>query len=98
MSTIVRGPDGLIKLYTKGADSVIYERLAADQQFGESTLVHLEVRNRACLADRRITRRKVSGRYVWRIETFRKQNTPNGRKCTTMRRRKCQAGPRLLTM
>lgn len=30
MSVIVRNPDGRIVLYTKGADSVIYERLAAD--------------------------------------------------------------------
>lgn len=43
MSTVVRGPDGRIKLYTKGADTVIYERLAADQEFSEPTLVHLEV-------------------------------------------------------
>ncbi|KAK8864519.1 hypothetical protein IAR55_001769 [Kwoniella newhampshirensis] len=42
MSTIVRGPDGRIKLYTKGADTVIYERLAPDQPFSEPTLVHLE--------------------------------------------------------
>jgi phospholipid-transporting ATPase len=45
MSTVVRGPDGRIKLYTKGADTVIYERLAADQEFSEPTLVHLEVSN-----------------------------------------------------
>lgn len=44
MSTVVRGQDGQIKLYTKGADTVIYERLAAHQQFAEPTLVHLEVR------------------------------------------------------
>lgn len=31
MSVVVRGPDGRIILYTKGADSVIYARLAADQ-------------------------------------------------------------------
>ncbi len=43
MSTVVRGPDGRIKLYTKGADTVIYERLAPDQQFSEPTLAHLEV-------------------------------------------------------
>lgn len=42
MSTVVRGPDGLIKLYTKGADTVIYERLAPNQGFTEPTLVHLE--------------------------------------------------------
>ena len=30
MSVIVRGPQGQIVLYTKGADSVVYQRLAAD--------------------------------------------------------------------
>lgn len=43
MSTVVRAPDGRIKLYTKGADTVIYERLAPNQQFAEPTLIHLEV-------------------------------------------------------
>lgn len=42
MSTVVRGPDGRIKLYTKGADTVIYERLAPKQEFAEPTLVNLE--------------------------------------------------------
>lgn len=42
MSTVVRGPDGRIKLFTKGADTVIYERLAPNQAFAEQTLVHLE--------------------------------------------------------
>lgn len=31
MSVIVRGPDGRIKVFTKGADCVIFERLAPDQ-------------------------------------------------------------------
>jgi len=44
MSAVVRGPDGRIVLYTKGADSVIYERLAPGQTFAEPTLTHLEVR------------------------------------------------------
>ena len=35
MSVIARTPDGTIKLYCKGADTVIYERLAPDQPFGE---------------------------------------------------------------
>jgi phospholipid-transporting ATPase len=43
MSVIVRGPDKTIKLYTKGADTVIYERLAPNQTFSDPTLVHLEV-------------------------------------------------------
>lgn len=43
MSTIVRGPDGRIKLYTKGADTVIFERLAANNPLVEATMSHLEV-------------------------------------------------------
>jgi len=42
MSTVVRSPDGKIKLFCKGADTVIYERLAPKQEFAEATLVHLE--------------------------------------------------------
>ncbi|EJD39298.1 phospholipid-translocating P-type ATPase [Auricularia subglabra TFB-10046 SS5] len=42
MSTVVRGPDGKIKLYCKGADTVILERLSQNQPFTEQTLVHLE--------------------------------------------------------
>jgi phospholipid-transporting ATPase len=43
MSTIVRGPDGRIKLYCKGADTVILERLSKNQPYTERTLQHLEV-------------------------------------------------------
>ena len=43
MSAIVRGPDGKIKLYCKGADTVILERLAENNPFIEPTLIHLEV-------------------------------------------------------
>lgn len=50
MSTIVRGPDGRIKIFTKGADTVIYERLARSSEISDATLVHLEVRaGTACL-------------------------------------------------
>ncbi|KAK4986830.1 aminophospholipid translocase [Elasticomyces elasticus] len=44
MSTIFRCPDGKIRCYTKGADTVIVERLASHQQHGllELTLQHLE--------------------------------------------------------
>ncbi|TEB37429.1 calcium transporting ATPase [Coprinellus micaceus] len=42
MSTVVRGPDGKIKLYTKGADTVILERLSKNQPFTDKTFVHLE--------------------------------------------------------
>lgn len=48
MSTVVRGPDGKIKLYCKGADTVILERLAPNQPYSESTLIHLEVRAFLC--------------------------------------------------
>jgi phospholipid-transporting ATPase len=43
MSTIVRGPDGKIKLYCKGADNVILERLSPSQPYTEKTFAHLEV-------------------------------------------------------
>lgn len=43
MSVVVRGPDKRIKLYTKGADTVVFERLAPSQTFSEPTLAHLEV-------------------------------------------------------
>eukprot|EP00051_Salpingoeca_urceolata_P032761 m.17242 g.17242 ORF g.17242 m.17242 type:complete len:1165 (+) comp5427_c0_seq1:383-3877(+) len=42
MSVIVRTPQGQIKLYCKGADTVIYERLAPRQPFADSTTKHLE--------------------------------------------------------
>jgi phospholipid-transporting ATPase len=42
MSTVVRGPDGKIKIYCKGADTVILERLSKNQPYTEKTLVHLE--------------------------------------------------------
>ncbi|KAN0062782.1 aminophospholipid translocase [Thecaphora frezii] len=42
MSALVRGPDGKIKLYCKGADTVIMARLSENQPFVEQTNVHLE--------------------------------------------------------
>ncbi|KAI7888342.1 uncharacterized protein EV154DRAFT_311790 [Mucor mucedo] len=42
MSAIVRGPDKRIKLYCKGADTVILERLAPENPFIEPTLIQLE--------------------------------------------------------
>ncbi|XP_068840460.1 phospholipid-transporting ATPase IB-like [Capricornis sumatraensis] len=42
MSIIVRTPEGQLRLYCKGADSVIYERLSENSLFVEETLVHLE--------------------------------------------------------
>lgn len=53
MSTIVRGPDGRIKIFTKGADTVIYERLAQTSELSDATLVHLEVSSSAFPFDRR---------------------------------------------
>ncbi len=43
MSAIVRAPNGKIKLYTKGADSVIYDRLseASSGQFADVTETQL---------------------------------------------------------
>ncbi|KAK2750456.1 hypothetical protein FQN55_002055 [Onygenales sp. PD_40] len=42
MSTIFRCPDGKIRIYTKGADTVILERLHADNPTVDITLQHLE--------------------------------------------------------
>ncbi|EMP36403.1 Putative phospholipid-transporting ATPase IB [Chelonia mydas] len=42
MSVIVRTPTGRLRLYCKGADNVIFERLSKDSQYMEQTLLHLE--------------------------------------------------------
>ena len=42
MSTILRLPNGSIKLYCKGADTVIFERLSRESQFVDRTVEHLE--------------------------------------------------------
>lgn len=42
MSTILRCPDGKVRVYTKGADTVILERLSRDNPHTEATLQHLE--------------------------------------------------------
>ncbi|KAI9369600.1 hypothetical protein BJX61DRAFT_545418 [Aspergillus egyptiacus] len=42
MSTIFRCPDGKIRIYIKGADTVILERLHPDNPIVEATLQHLE--------------------------------------------------------
>lgn len=42
MSTIFRCPDGKIRIYCKGADTVILERLAKNNQIVDATLQHLE--------------------------------------------------------
>ncbi|XP_065059907.1 phospholipid-transporting ATPase ID-like isoform X2 [Rhopilema esculentum] len=44
MSVIVQDKDGKIKLYCKGADTVIYERLSNDNaSFKETTQIHLDL-------------------------------------------------------
>ncbi|XP_026112345.1 probable phospholipid-transporting ATPase IA isoform X4 [Carassius auratus] len=42
MSAIIRTPSGKIRLYCKGADTVIYERLADSSRYKDITLKHLE--------------------------------------------------------
>ena len=42
MSVIVRTPTGQIKVLIKGADNVIYERMAPNQEYKGITLKHLE--------------------------------------------------------
>lgn len=42
MSTIFRCPDGKIRIYCKGADTVILERLSKNNQMVDATLRHLE--------------------------------------------------------
>ncbi|KAM4710413.1 phospholipid-transporting ATPase IA [Discoglossus pictus] len=42
MSVIVRNSSGNIRLYCKGADTVIYDRLAESSKYKEITLKHLE--------------------------------------------------------
>ena len=42
MSTIFRCPDGKVRIYCKGADTVIFERLAKDNANADVTLHHLE--------------------------------------------------------
>lgn len=42
MSTIFRCPDGKIRVYCKGADTVILERLSRTNQIVDATLQHLE--------------------------------------------------------
>jgi phospholipid-transporting ATPase len=42
MSTIYRCPDGRVRIYCKGADTVILERLGKNNTITEATLAHLE--------------------------------------------------------
>lgn len=51
MSTVVRMPDGKIKIFTKGADTVILERLSKNQPYTEKTMAHLEVSTQSIFCD-----------------------------------------------
>ncbi|KAG7098494.1 hypothetical protein E1B28_000438 [Marasmius oreades] len=42
MSTVIRMPNGQVKVFCKGADTVILERLSKNQPYTEKTLAHLE--------------------------------------------------------
>uniref|UniRef100_A0A3B4WQT0 Phospholipid-transporting ATPase n=1 Tax=Seriola lalandi dorsalis TaxID=1841481 RepID=A0A3B4WQT0_SERLL len=42
MSVVVRTPNGKLRLYCKGADNVIFERLTEASQYKELTVAHLE--------------------------------------------------------
>ncbi|XP_067042058.1 phospholipid-transporting ATPase IA-like isoform X2 [Acropora muricata] len=42
MSVVIRTPEGKIKLYCKGADTVIFERLQDKQMYLDGTVKHLE--------------------------------------------------------
>uniref|UniRef100_A0A7N8YDV1 Phospholipid-transporting ATPase n=1 Tax=Mastacembelus armatus TaxID=205130 RepID=A0A7N8YDV1_9TELE len=42
MSVVVRTPTGKLRLYCKGADNVIFERLTESSQYKELTVAHLE--------------------------------------------------------
>lgn len=42
MSAVLRCPDGKVRIYCKGADTVILERLSKDNPMVETTLQHLE--------------------------------------------------------
>ncbi|KAL1915917.1 uncharacterized protein VTP21DRAFT_6305 [Calcarisporiella thermophila] len=65
MSAVIRCPDGSIKLYCKGADTVILERLSKENPFVEATLAHLELfategLRTLCIAMRNISEEEYS--------------------------------------
>ncbi|XP_019752668.1 phospholipid-transporting ATPase IC isoform X1 [Hippocampus comes] len=60
MSVLVREPEGALKLYCKGADIVILERLQRDCPHLESTEQALELFSKACLRTLCIAVRSVS--------------------------------------
>lgn len=76
MSTIFRCPDGKVRCYCKGADTVILERLGKDNPIVEATLVHLEEYateglRTLCLAMREIPEQEFQ---EW-LQVFEKANT-----------------------
>ncbi|KAG8531589.1 uncharacterized protein KY384_003219 [Bacidia gigantensis] len=76
MSTIFRCPDGKIRVYCKGADTVILERLGKDNPVVESTLQHLEEYateglRTLCLAMREVPEHEFQQWY----QVFEKANT-----------------------
>jgi hypothetical protein len=83
MSTVVRMPNGKIKLFCKGADTVILERVSKNQPYAEKTILHLEVRVRSELTFGshhyiRTTLPMVSERYVSPFVTFLRLSIVNG--------------------
>lgn len=85
MSTVIRTPEGKIKLYCKGADTVILERLAKSQLYTEKTMLHLEVASYFVSLQppfnwfNRITQLMGSERCVWHPEIYPKPSTHSGR-------------------
>ena len=76
MSTIFRCPDGKVRCYCKGADTVILERLSKDNSSVEATLQHLEEYateglRTLCLAMREIPEQELS---EW-LQVFDRANT-----------------------
>ena len=76
MSTIFRCPDGKVRCYCKGADTVILERLSKDNPIVEATLQHLEEYateglRTLCLAMREIPEEELQ---QW-LQVFDKANT-----------------------
>lgn len=81
MSVICRNPDGIIKLYTKGADTVIFERLNAEQKYMMQTSAHLEDYasegyRTLCLASRDISDKEYE---AWKIVYDQASTTLNNR-------------------
>ncbi|TGZ68511.1 hypothetical protein CRM22_004223 [Opisthorchis felineus] len=63
MGVVVRDPSGRILVLVKGADTVIFERLAKDCQYQEATLEHLEIFARTGLRTLCIASAEVSSEF-----------------------------------